>query len=216
MLDLDFRIEGVSVERYAIAPLLSFDLRIACADAGVAVQNVSLQAQVRIDAARRRYAEADTERLTELFGAPAQWSRSLHSMLWVHTTANVPAFEGKCSVKLPVPCTFDFNVAATKYFHALEGGEVPLNFLFSGAVFYRDADGALQIDHVSWNKEAAFRLPVSVWQEMMALHYPDGAWLRVPIAVFDRLHAFKRARGLTGWEQALTLLLDEQRTEAAP
>jgi hypothetical protein len=46
---------------------------------------------------------------------------------------------------LSVPCTFDFNVAATKYFYGIESGDVPLMFLFNGAVFYEDNDGRLQL-----------------------------------------------------------------------
>ena len=71
-------------------------------------------------------------------------------------------FQGSAIVELPVPCTFDFNVAATKYFAGLEDGEVPLPMLYSGTVFYEAADGALQVSQISWAKEAKYRLPVSV------------------------------------------------------
>jgi hypothetical protein len=47
-----------------------------------------------------------------------------------------------------VPCTFDFDLAATKYFPALGSGEIPLCVMFSGTVFYQSEDGALQIAHV--------------------------------------------------------------------
>ncbi len=97
----------------------------------------------------------------------------------------VPEFAGTTVVSVPVACTFDFNVAAAKYFHALEGGEVPLTFQFSGTVFYPAADGALQIAQIGWDKEARFRLPAQVWSEMMDLYYPDSAWLRLQSARFS-------------------------------
>ena len=40
-------------------------------------------------------------------------------------------------------------------------GEIPLDLLFSGTVFYAGPGGALQINRISWNAEAAYRLPVS-------------------------------------------------------
>ena len=107
-----------------------------------------------------------------------------------------------------MPCTYDFNVAATKYFYALSDGEVPITLLFSGTVFYAAADGALQVDQIPWEKEATFRLPVKTWQEMMDLYYPNSAWLRLYRDTFDRLHRYKIRHGLPTWEQALERLLD--------
>ena len=98
-------------------------------------------------------------------------------MLWTHTNTVVPPFHDQTTVALPVPCTFDFNVAATKYFAALSEGEVPLNLMFSGTVFYEAADGTLQAEQIPWDKEARFWLPVWVWKEMIDLYYPNSAWL---------------------------------------
>ena len=47
----------------------------------------------------------------------------------------VAGFAGETEVDLPVACTYDFEVAAAKYLHALGDGEVPLLLLFSGTVF---------------------------------------------------------------------------------
>jgi len=108
-------------------------------------------------------------------------------------------------------------VAATKYFYALEEGEVPLLFLFSGTIFYAADDGALQVAQISWDKEAPFRLPVQVWKEMIDHYYPNSAWLRLQQDVFDRLYRYKVRRGLPTWEQALESLLatrDEEQVSA--
>jgi Family of unknown function (DUF6084) len=98
-------------------------------------------------------------------------------------------------------------VAATKYFHAVSEGDIPLNLLFSGSVFYADPEGTLQVVPVPWNKEARFRLPVRVWREMMDLYYPNSAWLYLRRDVFERLYEYKMQRGIATWEQALEGLL---------
>jgi len=49
--------------------------------------------------------------------------------------------------------------AATKYFYALQDGEVPLCFLFSGTIFYAGGRRRpLQIAQISWEKELDYRL----------------------------------------------------------
>jgi hypothetical protein len=208
MVDLDFTIEGVEVERYAIAPLLQFALRIVHKSPGASVRNVLLNCQIRIEPSRRAYAASAHDLLSDLFGAPETWGQTLQSFLWTHANTLVPPFEGECVVKLPVPCSFDFNVAATKYFHGVEDGEVPLNFLFSGSVFYRDVEGALQISQIDWRKESAYRLPVQVWRSMMDHYYPQTAWLCLRRESFDDLYRYKRTRRLPSFEQALGDLLD--------
>jgi hypothetical protein len=110
-----------------------------------------------------------------------------------------------------VPCTFDFNVAATKFFGGLETGEVPLLLLFSGTMFYRDEVGDLQVGQISWDKEAQFRLPVKVWQEMMEHYYPNSAWLNLRRDVFEKLQNYKMRGGLPTFEQALESLLPDDK-----
>ena len=78
-----------------------------------------LQCQLRIEPTQRRYAPADHDRLFELFGETHRWSETLRSMLWTHASVQVPAFASGHVVDLPVPCSFDFNIAATKYFYGL-------------------------------------------------------------------------------------------------
>jgi len=143
----------------------------------------------------------------DIFGQPERWSQTVHSMLWTHTNIVVPSFTGSTELDLPAPCTFDFNVASAKYFHALENGVVPLLLLFSGTVFYAASDSLLQVDQISWSKEANFDLPVGVWKQMMDEYYPNTAWLCLSREVFDRLHRYKMDRGLPTWEQTLESML---------
>ena len=114
-----------------------------------------------------------------------------------------------------VPCSFDFNVAATKYFHGLTEGAAPLTLLFSGSVFYRDPADRLQIAQIPWSKEASFQLPIGLWRQMIDRYYPDGAWLRLPRALFEDISRYKRQRGLPTFEAALQKLLDAAPAEPA-
>jgi hypothetical protein len=167
-----------------------------------------LQCQIQIEAARRRYTAAEQDGLQDLFGTPQRWGDTLRTMLWTHTTIVVPPFDGECAIDLPVPCSYDLNVAVTKYFYALEEGEIPLMLQFSGTVFYRNADDALQVAPIPWHKEAPFRLPVSLWRDMMERYYPNGVWLCLQRDVFDRLARYKSQCGFASCEQAVAGLLD--------
>lgn len=213
MPELDFRMDGVEIERHAAAPMLNFKLRLSAG--GARIRNVMLHTQIRIEPARRDYAAGEQARLGELFGAPADWSRTLQGLLWTHIDLTVAPFAGECVVDLPVPCSYDFNLGATKYFHGLAEGEVPLLLLFSGSIFYDNAQGVLQLDPIAWSKEARYRLPVAVWRELMARYYPGTVPLRLSREVFDRLHGYKRAHGFASWEGALADLLDARAEHAA-
>ncbi|RKE36144.1 hypothetical protein B0G76_2303 [Paraburkholderia sp. BL23I1N1] len=208
MPDLGFTVESAEVVPFAAAPLLTFRLRVTNTPAQEEIASVTLQCQIQIEAARRRYTPAEQYGLEDLFGSPPRWGETLRTLLWTHTTAITPPFSGECALELPVPCSYDFNVAATKYFHGLEEGEIPLMLQFSGTVFYRDGGGALQAAPIPWHKEAAYRLPVALWRDMMTRYYPNCAWLCLHRDVFDRLSRYKSRRGLTSWEQAVTSLLD--------
>jgi hypothetical protein len=130
-------------------------------------------------------------------------------MLWTNVSMAVPSFAGGTVVDLLVLCTFDFNIAATKYFAGLENDEIPLLLLFSGTIFYQAENGALQVVQISWEKEADYKLPVRVWREMMEHYYPNTTWLGLRRDLFDRLYRYKVRRGLPTWEQALESLLPE-------
>jgi hypothetical protein len=219
MLDLSFQVEGVEPERAAAAPLLRFPLRVSeRAAPGVSptpIHAVALRCQLRIEPARRRYRPGEQERLLDLFGTPDRWGQTVRPMLWTHASVVVPPFTSATVVDLPVPCSYDFSLAATKYFDALEGGEIPLCFLFSGTIFYETEEHGLQVAQVPWEKEAYFRLPAATWKDLMDLHYPHGAWLCLRKDVFDRLNTYKSRHGLPTWEQAVEKLLAAEKGWAA-
>lgn len=206
MPDLNFHIEEATALRYAVSPTLVFKIRVSNT-AIEPIHSVMLRCQIMIAATARRYTEGERERLLELFGEPERWNETLRSMLWTNTNTIVPAFAGSTIVDLMVPCTFDFNVAATKFFAGLEGGAVPLSLLFSGTVFYAHQDGPLQVTQIPWEKETTYRLPITVWKEMMDIYYPNSAWLSLRRDVFDRLYSYKIRHGLPTWEQTIERLL---------
>jgi hypothetical protein len=209
MPDLNFKVEKAEAIPHAAQPLLNFALRISNDEPGAeaeTIHTVALRCQIRIEPAKRRYDSAEQEQLLDLFGKPSRWGQTLRAMLWTHTSLVVPAFTGSTVVELPVPCTFDFNVAAAKFFYALQDGEVPLCLLFSGTVFYATEEG-LQVMQIPWEKEANFRLPVRVWKQMMDFYYPNSAWLCLRKDAFDQLYQYKSRRGLPTWEAAIEALL---------
>jgi hypothetical protein len=213
MPDLEFRIEAAEPEPFAAVPTFMFSLRILSSEP---IRNITLRCQIRVEPARRGYAGDDYERLSELFGETSRWGQTLRSFLWDHVDLPVPGFETTCVVKLPVTCSNDFDIAATKYFHGVGDGDIPLSFLFSGAVFYDGPDGRLQIGQIAWSKDASFSLPSATWRALMARYFPDTTWLRVRNDLFERLGRYKRRRGFTDWANALDSLIPDDLLESAP
>jgi hypothetical protein len=212
--DLSFEITGAKPLPYAATPKLGFELRVENLT-GEPVQTVNLRCQIQIETLQRAYNETEKQNLRDLFGEPERWAQTLKTMLWTHVNVTVPPFEGETTTELPVDCTFDFNVAATKYFAGMEAGEIPLVFQFSGTIFYQNEDGVLQAKQISWSKEAQFRLPVSTWREMMEMYYPNSAWLNLQRDVFDRLYQYKVRHGIPTFEQALEKLLANEEVSVA-
>jgi hypothetical protein len=203
MPDLRLTIEGAEVVQYAAAPLLAFKLRIANHPSEETIHTVALRAQIQIEATRRNYDADEQARLLDLFGQPDRWGQTLRSMLWTHASVVVPRFTGSALVDIVVPCTFDFNIAATKYFHGVASGDLPLCFQFSGTVFYQGENETLQVAPISWDKEAKYRLPVKVWKGLMEVYYPNSAWLALQRDTFEKLYQFKMREGIPTWEEAL-------------
>jgi hypothetical protein len=209
MPDLSFRVESATVAPFAAVPMIAFQLRIENTVPDETIHTIALRCQIQIEVTRRRYAPAEQERLLDLFGNPDRWGQTLRNLLWTHATVVVPAFAGRTTVvDLQVPCTFDFNVAATKYFEGLTDGEIPLNMLFSGTVFYAPGDNQLQVSPISWEQEARFKLSVHLWREMMDAYYPNTVWINLHRDVFERLYQYKVQHGIPTWEQALERVLD--------
>ena len=205
MSDLQFSIVDARPEPFALAPTLLARLRISDPHGG-RIHAIGLKVQVQVEAQRRHYSQAEERRLFELFAEPGRWGDTLRTLLWTHLSVMVPAFTGETEIEVPILCSYDFDVAAAKYFHALDDGEIPLLFQFSGSVFAH-GPGGLAVDQVAWNQESAYRLPVRVWRDLMNLHFPDSAWIRLRRDSFDALHRFRGAAAMRTWDETVELLL---------
>lgn len=213
MPHLNFKVTGIEPSARGLTPLLHFNLEISNEPATELIQAVMVQAQIQIQAAQRLYDDREKAQLEDLFGTPDRWGQTLRNRLWAHASASVGPFSGSTEVVLPVQCTYDFNVIATKYFYALEGGEAPLLFLFSGTIFFPGPNGLLQVQQIPWDNECVYRMPVKLWAELMNYHYPNIVWLSLHRDVFDRLSAYKRRLGMLTWEQAIERLLTHDTEE---
>lgn len=211
MPDVGFQVTGVEPVKHGLTPLLRFKVQISNRPQGSApvedIEALILQAQIQIQAPQRSYSAAEQERLLDIFGKPDCWGETMHNRFWTNANTMTGPFTDTAEATLPVPCTFDLDVLATKYFNGLQEGEVPLLFLFSGSTFYRTSDGRLQVQRISWDNDCVYKMPVRVWQDLMDFHYPNSAWLSLRRDVYDRLCAFRRNGGLTSWEDAIERLL---------
>ncbi len=207
MPDLMFEVLGAEPLRDVAAPMLAFHLQVTNRISEEPIHAILLRCQMQIEAARRRYTSHEQEQLRDLFDGPARWGQTLRPLLWTNLAVNIPSFAGSIVYPVSVPCTFDLNVATAKYFHALEGGEVPITFFFSGTIFYGSGQGGFQVAPISWNQEARFRLSVQLWNEMMDLHYPQLAWLCLRREIFDELYRFKVREGIPTFDETVERML---------
>ncbi|WP_241968278.1 DUF6084 family protein [Streptomyces sp. ICBB 8177] len=206
MSELSFSCAGVRADPYAAGPTLVFRLRIT-ATGDERVHAVALRCQIRIEPALREYEPAEADRLGDLFGERSRWGSTLHPMRFAQASVVVPGFTGATEVELPVPCTYDMDIASTRYFDALADGKVPLLLLFSGTAFR--GPGGFQVEPVPWDKEAAYRMPVTVWREMVEQHFPGCGWLRLPRRTMEALLAYRSRHALPSWEATVEALLAE-------
>lgn len=201
-----FSVLDVAPVAHAAAPTLEFALHVSDPQ-GRPIHTIALQTQVRIDPARRRYDPETRERLVELFGAPERWAATTHSFLWAHVDVLVPGFTGATSFPLRLPCSFDLELAAVKYFYSLEDGDVPLSFHFTGMVLYSGEHDRLQVSQVPWSCSTQWLMPVAQWQRAIRAFYPEGGWVRLTTATLDALIARKTARGDHDFDQTVAGLL---------
>ncbi|MER7818922.1 DUF6084 family protein [Streptomyces sp. NPDC096153] len=213
MTEFTFHCTDVRADPYAAGPTLVFRLRIT-ATPGTRVHALALRCQLRIEPARRGYADPEAEGLKDLFGERSRWGSSMNPVQFAQVSHMVPGFTGETETELPVPCTYDMDVAATRYARALSEGEVPLLMLFSGTAF--TGAGGFHVEPVPWDREAAFRMPVKVWQEMVDQHFPGCGWIRLPRETMDALLAFRSRRALPSWESTVEALLDASGERTAP
>lgn len=207
MLDLAFTCLDVSPEQHGTGPTLLARLLVE-ERSGAEVGTMALRCQLRIEPQRRRYSSREADHLLDLFGQPQQWAGTMHPMQLASMHHLVPAFRDRVETVVPIPCTYDMEVASSKYFASLDDGEVPLTFLFSGTVFVAGAP-TLRTEPIPWHLEAAHRLPVTVWRSMMDQHFPNQGWLRLRRETIDQLRAYAAAEAMVDTDAVVERLLKE-------
>ncbi|WP_329053068.1 DUF6084 family protein [Amycolatopsis sp. NBC_01488] len=205
MAELTFDCVDVRPLKYAASPTLAFKLRISELT-GQPIHAMVLRVQIRIEPQRRRYADDESELLTDLFGERSRWGETLKPFQFTTISVTVPGFSGATEVDAEVPCTYDLEVAAGKYFHALSEGVVPMVLLFSGTVFGKGGPG-FWVEQVPWHTQAECRMPVAVWDELMARYFPNVAWIRLPRETVDALLKYKARHAIPTWEATMDQLL---------
>jgi len=202
---IGFTATGIEVERYAATPSLALKLRIT-ETTGDHVHTIALRCQVRIDPQRRGYQQGEADGLLDLFGERARWNDTLRPFLWLHTSALVPGFAGETEATLPLPLSYDLEVAAGKYLHAVRDGDIPLSLMFSGTAFLR-GDNGFQVQQIPWNTDLSYRMPVSTWRAAMDQYFPGAGWIRVQRDTLDALLRVRSDLGLPSWEETFAAVL---------
>jgi hypothetical protein len=205
MAELAFGCTGAQSARYAAIPTLTFALQIT-ESTGVKVHAIALRCQIRIEPHRRRYSADEARRLGDLFGDPSRWAETVKPIQLATVSTMVPGFVSLTEIELPVPVTYDLEVASGRYLQGLDDGTVPLLLLFSGTVFIANGD-SFSVELIPWSSEASFRMPVSVWQDVVQDHFPGGGWLRCGRETLDALSAFKAEHALPTWDATRSALL---------
>ncbi len=198
---------GVRAVEQAAAPTLSLTLGVS-EPQGREVFAIALRTQIQFEPAQRSYAPETKALLSELFGAPERWAATTHSLVWAVADVIVPSFTGTGTFEIPVPCTYDLELAATKYLYALPDGVAPLSLHFSGSVFYPAELGRMQMTQIPWSTTAQFELPVQTWKRMIAGHYPDRGWVALSSHTLERLYRRKAEQGATTFDACVSDLLD--------
>lgn len=204
---LDVAVTDVAAQPYAATPTLLARLDLTAVDGG-RVQSVNLHVQVQIEVGRRAHDDAEQRRLRDLFGVPARWGRSVRALPWTIASVVVPGFTGTTTVDVPLPVTYDFDVTAARYLHALSAGDVPLLVLCSGTVFHQTPQG-LRASPIPWSTEATYAMPVSTWRDVVDAYFPDSAWLRLDRDTLDALAHVKAVRALPSIDAAVRALIAE-------
>jgi Family of unknown function (DUF6084) len=205
MTALTFSVLDIAADRFAATPQLLARMRVE-ETTGERVHTMAVRSQIVIEPQRRPYTEDESAGMLDQFGDRPRWKDTLKPFLWTFSTALVSGFSGATEFDLPIPCSYDLEVTASKYLHALDVSDIPIRMLFSGSVFSRGSTG-FAVEPIAWDLEATYLLPVSVWTELIAHFYPSSGWLRLDHDTIAALVRYKGEHGLVTWDEVVARLL---------
>ena len=209
MPELDFEIVSAEVKPHSAVPTLLFKMLVSNRNENEEVYAAALKCQVLIEATRRSYDEELKTGLREVFGDPDRWEETVRSLMWMTITIPVSRFRKSAIVDIAIPVCEDHITAAGKYFFTVKKGEIPLAFLFSGTLFFAGPEGGVQITQVPWHKEASYRMPADLWNQMMEIYFPGSRWVKLSSETFNRIYQYKARNNFTSLEECVEWLLKE-------
>lgn len=204
---LTIEVLGAEHELHAAQPTLRLDMGIA-ESAGVEVHAITLTAQVMLEPARRRYDDVQRAALSDLFGEPGRWPATTHAFLWTFVGATLHGFSGTATFALPIPCTADLELSASRYIDALGEGEIPIALHFSGRVLYAGDGGRIQVAHIGWDTMARHALDFGVWRRMIHHHHGDMRFVRLHRDTLAALTRRKSDEGCHTYDDVVEHLLE--------
>jgi len=207
MTTLRFHVSDPSPSSQVATSAVSFRLRIQN-EGQARVHMLALRCQVQIEPRVSRRSVDEAKHLRAASSHSPLWSRKLRPLLWARVALIVPAFERVTTADLVVPCTYDFQIASTRYLHGVRDDGIPLRFLFTGSIF-RLQNEAFSVEPVPWDTDATFTLPATVWRTALDRILPHNASLSLRRETLDALLAFRTSRALPTWDDTLDVLLDE-------
>jgi len=205
--EITIEILGAGHEPFAAQPTLRFELSVF-EPTDRPIYAIALKAQIMFDPARRDYDAPTREKLFEIFGAPERWPSTTRSFLWCHSSAMVDSFTGATTFGLEVPCTSDLEVVAARYVSALPDGDVPLTMHFTGRILYSGPERQVQVVHLPWSLSAQYRMPVTVWKNMIKHHHGNSGFVLLHDDTITQLGKHKRIRGLHSYDAVVLDLLE--------
>jgi hypothetical protein len=205
--EITIEILGAGHEPFAAQPTLRFELSVF-EPTDRPIYAIALKAQIMFDPARRDYDAPTRETLFEIFGAPERWPSTTRSFLWCHSSAMVDSFTGATTFGLEVPCTSDLEIVAARYVSALPDGDVPLTMHFTGRILYSGPERQVQVVHLPWSLSAQYRMPVTVWKNMIKHHHGNSGFVLLHDDTITQLGKHKRSRGLHSYDAVVLDLLE--------
>lgn len=206
--DPEFTVVGARAEEYAASPTVVFSLRVR-EPSEREIYTIALSVRILVDPTGRSYNEEAREALFDLFGPAEHMAASMQSLVWGQVGVLAPSFTGEETFDVSVPCTYDLEVATSKYFASLPDGVAPLDFHFNGTILYSGEDDRLQIVHVPWRCTARYRMPVAVWRQAVDASFAQTGWIRLHDETLARLRRRQAERGAPSFDALVAELLGE-------